>query len=310
MLTEKLLTDIGTEESDAKEILQKYGECKDKILPLAKEYLSTLNTSLYSHYTAQSSLDSFNRAKEYIGKVLPLFPEENEYLIQLVAWAALLPFVCENYKKAGLDYETFCNNSHDLVYKIGECKSMHKCLGVFVKWFYIFMELRLFELGRLQYELTSYPLEDYTFGEYTLKKNAPVYSMHIPTSKNPFTTQACYDSLDRAYRFFKPQLDGDILPVMCASWLLYTPYAERVYKEGSNLLNFYNLFDILQVIDTDSFGDSWRVFNTDSYTDTSSLPANTSLQRSFIKYINEVNKYGVAYGMILYDGKNKKIINI
>ena len=99
-------------------------------------------------------------------------------------------------------------------------------------------------------------------------------------------------------------------PLICFSWLLYKPYAEHVFPAGSNLKKFADLFDVIaEVNHGDNFEDAWRVFNQPYTGSTKDLPADNTLRRNFIQYINDGGSFGDGYGIILYNGKEKRIIN-
>ncbi len=308
MLDKTLLTDIGIEPSDADIILEADSRLGDKIQQITDKYIEGLNREPFTHYTAESNLASYQKATAYGSEIVAL-DKDNEYLARLLGWLHLMPYLEELYRKLGFSYSLFCDTARDIVFKINECKATYGKLGVFVDWFFIFIELRLFAMGRLQFELTSSPMEDYTYGGYTLKKGDPVFSCHIPTGA-PLTTEVCYDALEKAYAFFKPHLKDGILPVICLSWLLYSEYPKKIYSEGSNLMKFSRLFDIVTDTKTDVFHDAWRVFGRELGESTEGLPANTSMQRAFISYINDGGTFGYGHGILLYDGEKKKIINV
>ena len=120
----------------------------------------------------------------------------------------------------------------------------------------------------------------------------------------------CMDSFHQAYEFFKPNLSGDIIPIISITWLLYQPYIDKVFPENSNLLQFANMFDVVKSSSSgNAFYDGWRVFNKMYDGTTKDLPTDNTLRRNFIDYINNGGDFGCGYGIILYDGKNKKIIN-
>ena len=117
------------------------------------------------------------------------------------------------------------------------------------------------------------------------------------------------DSLERAYEFLKKDLKTSILPVVCNSWLLFPPYAEQVFGEGSNLKTFAGLFDVIETIPRETFEDGWRLFGAAYKDPVSQLPRDTSLRRSMVRYIENGGGFGFGFGVILYDGEQKKIIN-
>ena len=70
------------------------------------------------------------------------------------------------------------------------------------------------------------------------------------------------------------------------------------------------MFDIIDTTSTGNvFDDGWRVFNKMYEGTTKDLPVDNSLRLRFVEYINSGGDFGYGYGIILYDGKQKKIIN-
>ena len=72
-------------------------------------------------------------------------------------------------------------------------------------------------------------------------------------------------------------------------------------------MSFSRLFDTVTDTHTEEFSDAWRVFGKPLCDSTASLPADNSLRRSFISYINEGGSFGYGHGILLYDGE--KILN-
>ena len=92
------------------------------------------------------------------------------------------------------------------------------------------------------------------------------------------------------------------MPVFCSSWLLYPPYID-VFGENSNTAAFIGNFKIISTTETDDFGDAWRIFSKDFDGNADNLPAETSMQKSFINYIKNVGKFGGGLGILIFDGK-------
>ena len=72
------------------------------------------------------------------------------------------------------------------------------------------------------------------------KKGEKIVGLHIP-STGPLTPELVDESLERAYRFYKP--NGGYLVLHCHSWMIYPPLYE-LFPKGSNLEKFYHRFDI------------------------------------------------------------------
>jgi hypothetical protein len=204
------------------------------------------------------------------------------------------------YKSRNLPYELYVDTITDLRYKLMECKKVYGVWGTFVtEWFQGFYSCSRYKLGRLQYEISEFPYENY---KNILKKGDEEYFCHIP-SCGPLNEKDVIDSLKSAYAFYSDRLSGGILPVVCSSWLLYPPHYE-VFPEGSNLRKFYNLFDIIDSTEDPKNGDFWRIFDREYDGKTENMEEKTSLQRRFKRFFAAGNNMGSGYGVILFDGKN------
>lgn len=309
MLTIDFLTKIGIPENDAVEILFYNQRYNDELSQLADEYLKTNDAPECVPYLSGMREKAHEKAKEYSHRAQNLFPEcDNKYMLSLLFWIHCIPRLECIYEENNISLDIFLDSMKDFSYKINECKDVHGLCGVFVDWFFLFFDLKLFELGRLQYEVASFEGTNYTIGNYRLNKGDVVYSCHIP-SGGKFTADDCMDSFAKAYEFFSEQLTDDILPVVCETWLFYPPYVEKIFPKGSNISNFIGMFDIISHTSTGKdFEDGWRIFHREYDGTTETLPKDTSLQRNFISYIEDGGDFGHGYGVLLYDGKNKMIL--
>ncbi|MBE6576980.1 MAG: hypothetical protein E7653_02435 [Ruminococcaceae bacterium] len=202
------------------------------------------------------------------------------------------------FDQKGISEEIFRDTMLDLTEKLYECKKLHGVWGTFVVWWYPeFFRAERFTLGRLQFEKREFPFDDY---KGIVKKGDTVYNFHVP-SKGPLTYDAIIDAFKRAYAFYGV---SGIMPIYFSSWLIYPPHAP-LYAEGSNLKKFYELFDILGSKVSEGSREMWRVFfvlPTEDM-DMSTLPEDTSLQRSFKRFLTDGNHMGSGQGIILFDGE-------
>lgn len=308
MLTENLLKKIGYDDAEIAFILENNKKYFPLISPIVEEYLGQLSPKPYVIYPEGERHLSLKRAEAFVGKVQKNVPQENPFVMNLLAWLNCVPYLYDIYQKFGLRDDVFYESMKDFLYKTRECKLVHGVCGVFVEWFFLLFELKEFGLGRLQYEVYPFEYDRYECDGYHLKKDDMVYSCHIPSS-GKLTRELCMESFQMAYEFFKKDLKGDVIPIITHTWLLYKPYIEKVYPEGSNLKTFASLFEILDNNKDESFYDAWRVFHKFYQGTTERLPADNTLRRNFIQYMNDGGDFGEGYGIILYDGKQKKIIN-
>ena len=121
-----------------------------------------------------------------------------------------------------------------------------------------------------------------------------VLSCHIPAS-GPLLLDEVEESFKLAYDFFK--ISGPMV-VVCSSWLLYPPFYEEVFKKGSNLSKFYELFDVVDSNERAITADAWRVFGT-LETDLDKLPQETTLQRNLLAFLKAGNSMGGGYGVLV-----------
>ena len=206
----------------------------------------------------------------------------------------------QEYKKRGLPEPLYWETLQDLRYKLRECYTLHGEWGTFVPdWYRRFYTCERFALGRLQYEPIEFPGEDY---KKVLKQGDRVYSCHIPSS-GALREKDVFESLKRAYNFYRAELKDGILPVVCHSWLLYQPL-EEVFAESPNILKFRQLFDVLHNDEDKNNGDFWRVFYQNySVENLQSLLATTKLQKRLKAYLLEGKTLGEGWGILLFDGE-------
>lgn len=226
----------------------------------------------------------------------------HKYTINAVFVIECMPFLLEKYKENGISEEIFINSMKDLKYKLDEVFKVDGFFGVEpIDWYERFLDLRRFGLGRLQFNLDEYDFTDVVLNGHTLKRGDFAIACHIP-SAGPLTPELCKHSFEMAYEFFKDKVSGGILPVTCYSWLLYPPY-KQVFGENSNTYDFIRNFKIVDVRETETFGDAWRIFYKSYKGNVNELPQETSMQRKFADYIKQGGNFGLAYGVILLDGK-------
>ena len=126
------------------------------------------------------------------------------------------------YQERGYSEFLLKETMADLRYKLEECKVVHGIWGTFVFWWFKrFYECKTFKLGRLEFEWEEL---EFDYNE-TLKKGAHVINCHIP-SAGPLHPELVEQALAQAYEFYGFAERGEVMPVVCESWLLYPPHYE------------------------------------------------------------------------------------
>lgn len=247
--------------------------------------------------TMYLSDESFNPVLEELTAACGL----HRYTVNMVFWlysAIPLRYI---YKQRGLPEEIYLDSMKDLTYKLKECRDVYGICGTFVDWFKLFYLCKRFALGRLEYERQPFALDAY---RDILKKGDTVINIHIPSSGR-LLAEDVYASLKKAYAFFSEDVrDDGILVFHCNSWMLHPKMAEAVYKDGSNMRAFYDLFDVIDVTDAEYFTNFWRVFNMPySEEAVAKAPTDTTLRRSILGYMKNGGVFGNGRGIILFDGE-------
>ena len=286
MLSENIINESCFSDEDR----QNYNRYKDKI---GDNLTETVNMYMDRKIHMQTALDKIHDID---------FGDLNEYTVDLFFVLECTHILGKKYEAEGIGREIFRYMVEDIKYKLDECIRVKNTFGTFVvDWYPGFMELTRVALGRLQYDIIEYDGECITTYGFTLNKGDFALKCHIP-SGGPLKPELCIESFKMAYGFFRDKLKNGILPILCRSWLLYPGY-RNAFGESSNTVDFVKNFKMLSVHETEKFNEAWRVFGTDCDGDISKLPANTTLQRNFIKYIKAGRSFGGGTGIILYDGK-------
>lgn len=210
-------------------------------------------------------------------------------LIFLIMAAKPLKYM---YRAKGISDEVYDCSMHDLAVKNEECKKAYGVVGTFAhEWLRRYFKMTLFGLGRLQFEWVIFDRDYKNF----IKKGDRVLNCHIPSGR-PLKQEEVMASLQNAYAFFG--ISGP-MAVRCQSWLL-DPETAQLYKEGSNLRAFYEMFAILERFDTGK-GAISSVFGKLDFEDVTEDDVKTSFQKSYYDYIKSGGKLGNALGIFMYE---------
>ncbi len=206
------------------------------------------------------------------------------------------------YKKQDIPLDIYWDSMRDLTYKLLECKEVYNVWGTFVmEWFEGFYRTERFALGRFQYERIAFPFDEYKKGDMVIRKGDTVYNIHIPSSGS-MPKELRMASYQKAYAFYRDELDGKPMAIVCHSWLLY-PENRSIFPPCSNLLDFMNDFAIIKRETSDEFSHAWRIFGKKYNGSTEGLPRKTSLQKAFLNWIERGNPVGNGFGVLLFDGE-------
>lgn len=252
-------------------------------------------------YPVDGRMQALQRATDAMEHAAALDPQrQNDRVLGLLFWLHCIPYAEKLYEKFAISREIFRDTMMDITYKMRECRQLYGQCGVFTPWIFLVFDLKVFALGRLQFEIRALDREIPAGNGQVLPKGTRVCSCHIPAS-GKLTREQCMASFSQAGTFFASAVQEGILPIICDSWMLYPPYIRNVFPENSNLQMFAGLFQVYDRLSTgQDFSDGWRVFGKSDTENVQDLPHNTTLQRNFIRYIQNGGDFGYGLGLRMH----------
>ena len=209
------------------------------------------------------------------GKAKRLDPIEKLALVLLA-----LPRVYDNYKAAGIGDEIFFSTFSDI--KIW-CDNAFEQYGekglVNIRWIAKHVSMKIFRLGRLQYEFSRFAILPHAGLKNVLKcpyrMGEKCLTVHIPQGEK-LEPSLCEESFQRANGFFGSHYpDYKYRCYTVITWLL-NPDLENVLGEDSNIVKFGKTFTLLGRV-PDSDMNERRVFGYKK--DRSNYVADNALKR-------------------------------
>lgn len=216
--------------------------------------------------------------------------EENSRLRFLCLYLQLAEDAFLLYKEKGIPEDIYFDTMGDILIWTENCERKYGETGIDeAEWLWRHVTLRLFRIGRLQYEKIE-PDRDICLNKKVVRAGEKVLNLHIPQG-GALTLSECRESIGRAVRFFP-----DFHEITCHSWLL-NPNMQAILGPDSNIVQFQSLFEIYE-LDEDSRQAEERVF-PQLEDDPGCYPESTALQRGLKKYLMEGQKFGGAYGRVV-----------
>lgn len=208
----------------------------------------------------------------------------------------------DRYMEQGISETIFFDTFQDIRFWCENSEREFGTMGLAVyEWFYRHIDMVLFRLGRLQFEImemehsvVSMKNEGEDFAvlplkEVRIEKGTNVINIHIPQGE-PLTWEGCEKSLETARDFW-----GSDKPYVCHSWLLYSGL-DKVLSEKSNIREFRKHFRVLQN-DYKEREAEWRVFGK-VLKNVVDYPEETSLQRRVKEYLLSGKSLGNGWGVL------------
>ena len=230
--------------------------------------------------------------------------EISEYALLFIVYAEMTFHMRDIYRRKGIDDKLWYDSVRDLSFKNRECKNVKGEWGLFTDWFHGFLKLRLFALGRLQYQADPFNVSDEPLTRHGIliePNKTTALSIHIP-SDGRLLPEDVKASLKAAYDFHKALRINGKLIFQCSSWLLYPKMLDFITPD-SNLSKFIDCFELLSYSTDPEFRNCWRLFDRDYSEGSKSLPRNTTLRRQYAEWLDAGNLPGWGRGIIVFDGE-------
>ncbi len=285
---------------NAKDLMQKLEFSLDDQNELLNTLEFFLQTSNFIDVVKSFESAKFDFAKS-LDDVKQIAENNNisPYTAYMLLFICMSPILKRKYTQIGISDKIFFDTMHDLRFKLEECRLIHGKCGTFVPtWYKGFFEMRIFALGRLQFEI-NHTWFDCAVDGIVIPKGTKVLSVHIPRTNTRLEHSLVIDSYRQAAEFFKEEFDGDII-FICNSWLLY-PWNRTILNDGSNLAQFYDDFTIVSSGEYQNYSEVWRLFDCLFDGNPDNLPNDTSLRRAYIERIKSGEPIGHGTGVIIFD---------
>ena len=207
-------------------------------------------------------------------------------------------FFCEKYarecEQMGIDEQIVLDTLSDIVRWCNSYSAMkgELYLGE-LEWLNLHLNRKLFQIGRLQYCMTTTPME---VPQYGVHKGDRVIDIHIPAGEK-LTAAECKCSIELAKVFFAKHFPEHTYSVMtCRSWLLDAGL--RKYLSGdSGILQFAELFDIVERVESFSILKYLFAFDTTPLNVRYRYPV-SSFAKEVQKDVLAGKKFYAAHGVI------------
>ena len=217
----------------------------------------------------------------------------------LLLYLCLADTLRTHYRKADIDEQIFWDSLRDFSYKLEECRLVYGINGNSTgMWPSGFFKLKLFALGRLQFELTTLK-KPYTCAGIALPEGQLAIGIHIPRTGGPLPHGEVQAAYRMAADFFGKHFTEGPIVFTCHSWLL-DPWNLTVLRPDSNLSAFIRDFEIVETKEYPDYSQLWRLFDCNYEGDPDALPADTSLRRAYVERVRRGEKTGCGRGIFIF----------
>ena len=218
-----------------------------------------------------------------------ILKKENSELWFFYLYSFMACKTYDQYIEKGISEKIFWDTFSDIKFwcENFEKEYRKKGLGEY-EWFYHHIDMKLFRLGRLQFQEMEME-EDLVGNGIMIKRGTEVLNIHIPQGER-LNWNKCEESIQKAEKFW-----GKDKVYLCHSWLLYPELAELL-GENSNICRFAKHFKIIKTDFNEREGE-WRIFGKVERV-IARYPENTILQKKVKAYLLSGKVLGNGWGIL------------
>lgn len=197
--------------------------------------------------------------------------------------------IYDEYVKKGIEDKVYFDTMSDIAVWADNCKRTFGIWGINeYEWLTRHLEMKLFKLGRLQFELIIFD-KTVSVGDLTVTAGQKVLNVHIQQGEL-LIYEECKASYEQARAFFK----NVHCIFVCHSWLL-NPALKELLPKSSNIIQFQEDYFVFEIDENDRQCED-RLFGT-FLVNPEDYPKETSLQRKAVEYLKNGKKLGIGYGV-------------
>lgn len=205
----------------------------------------------------------------------------------------------DEYQKQGISDTVYYDTMHDLDIWAENCHSISGVWGISeVEWLSLHVSLKLFCLGRLQFQPMTFTRHlteiSEAASEVPIAEGAAVLNVHISRGTK-LSPEACEEAYCAAAEFFKQEHPTFV----CCSWFLHSSLKELL-PPNSNLLAFQRRYHVFgeRSGDADSKHVEQIIFGT-AKSDPRGYAQNTKLQKNAVAYLKAGKRLGEGFGYFI-----------
>ncbi len=257
----------------------------------APQYSNTIDEAFEAYDEGDKAFEAF---------MLPLVEELGHPIEVLTTYffIRISERTLEEYKKHGISEDVFYASMDEITISSRLGLDRHDIYGIPQyperPWDRLILDLKIFHLGRLQFEIFEAPIDAEIDG-HKIAKGEKCINTHIQ-GYSPLRDEDCEDSYELARKFFKKYFGIENPFFFCHSWLLH-PWLSECLSENSGIVKFQKRYKIFDVEENPKETVQYVFFK--KFDDPYLYPEDTTLRRLVKQRLIDGAPMGMGHGVRL-----------